>query len=275
MEVLQVSLQYAMGINMKKLVCFDMDMTLLDHATYSIPESAMKALDHLRAEGHIIVLASGRDMENEFSRPLAELVHPDAIVHANGLKVTIGNEKIYEHFMEKSIVKELLEFAEEHHICIGYNLGDIGYFVNKERVIEREVQVFGSCDRKFGDHGKLLDASLHALAVFGTLEQVQKLERAFPLLKFPMFSGNVGADIVDKNTSKAVGIEALLTHYQLGWDDVIAFGDSMNDMEMIHAAGCGIAMGNAIEPLKKAADFVTKAVNEDGIWYGLQKLGLL
>lgn len=260
---------------MKKLVCFDMDMTLLDHATYRIPESAMKALDRLRADGHIIVLASGRDMENEFSLPLANLVHPDAIVHANGLKVTIGDKKIYEHFMEKCLVKELLDYAELHHICVGYNLGDVGYFVNKERVIEREIQVFGSCDRKFGDPAKLLDAHLHALAMFGTTEQVQELEMAFPMLKFPMFSGNVGADIVDKNTSKAVGIQALLTHYNLEWKDVIAFGDSMNDMEMIEAAGCGVAMGNAIEPLKQAADFVTRAVDEDGIWYGLQKLGLV
>lgn len=260
---------------MKKLVCFDMDMTLLDHATYRIPESAMKALERLRAGGHIIVLASGRDMENEFSLPLANLVHPDAIVHANGLKVTIGENKIYEHFMEKSLVKQLLDYAELHHICIGYNLGDIGYFVNKERVIEREMQVFGSCDRQFGDPVELLDAPLHALAMFGTAEQVQELEKDFPMLKFPMFSGNVGADIVDKNTSKAVGIQALLTHYQLDWEDVIAFGDSMNDMEMIQAAGCGIAMGNAIEPLKQAADFVTRAVDEDGIWYGLEKLGMV
>lgn len=260
---------------MKKLICFDMDMTLLDHATYRIPESAMRALDQLRAFGHIIVLASGRDMENEFSLPLANLVHPDAIVHANGLKVTIGDKKIYEHFMEKSLVKELLDFAELHHICIGYNLGDIGYFVNKERVIEREIQVFGSCDRKFGDPEKLLDASLHALAMFGSTEQVEILEKAFPMLKFPMFSGNVGADIVDKGTSKAVGIQALLKHYHLKWDDVIAFGDSMNDMEMIQAAGCGIAMGNAIEPLKQAADLVTRAVDQDGIWYGLHKLGLV
>ena len=57
--------------------------------------------------------------------------------------------------------------------------------------------------------------------------------------------------------------------------DTIAFGDGPNDLDMIAYAGVGVAMGNAREGLKKIADFVTKPVNEDGISYAMQKLGLI
>lgn len=61
----------------------------------------------------------------------------------------------------------------------------------------------------------------------------------------------------------------------MGWEDVVAFGDSMNDMEMIEYAGLGIAMGNAIEPLKRVADFVTDPIDQDGVWHGLIHAGIL
>jgi len=57
--------------------------------------------------------------------------------------------------------------------------------------------------------------------------------------------------------------------------DTIAFGDGPNDLDMIAYAGVGVAMGNAREELKKIADFVTKPVNEGGIAYAMQKLGLI
>lgn len=260
---------------MKKIFCFDMDMTLLDHHTFEIPESAMTSLNQLREAGHIIVVASGRDMENTFSKHLAERVDPDAIVHTNGLKVTVKDEKIYESFMDPELVKALLDYGENHNICIGYNLGNIAYYVHHETVIQREIHDFGKCEREFGDPRELTKVKLHALAMFGTTENAKELEREFPMFKLPMFSGNVGADIIDKNVSKAVGIEALLKYYGMQWDDVVAFGDSMNDIEMVSKAGLGIAMGNAVEELKQKADFVTKAVDQDGIRYGLQHYGFL
>ena len=48
----------------------------------------------------------------------------------------------------------------------------------------------------------------------------------------------------------------------------------MNDMEIIRAAGCGVAMGNAIPALKEAADYVTDPIDRDGIWNACKKLGL-
>lgn len=260
---------------MKKLICFDMDMTLLDHKTFEIPASAMEALEGLRKKGFIIAIASGRDMDNEFSRPLARLVQPDAIVHSNGQKVTVGSRILRQKFMDPKLIGELMDFAKPRGICIGFNIGDKGCYLHQEKVIERERKLFGSCDREFIDPSNLLKEPLYALALFGTPEEAALIEQAFPMLKLPLFAAKEGADIIYREASKAEGIQVLLNYYGLSREDVIAFGDSMNDLEMIQFAGTGVAMGNAIPELKAAADFVTKPVDQDGILYGLQQLEVL
>ncbi|KJE26553.1 haloacid dehalogenase-like hydrolase family protein [Geobacillus kaustophilus] len=64
---------------------------------------------------------------------------------------------------------------------------------------------------------------------------------------------------------------------KLGIDkkDVYAFGDGLNDIEMLSFVGTGVAMGNAHEEVKRVADFVTKPVDKEGIWYGLKQLQLI
>ena len=114
---------------MKGIVSFDMDMTLLNHADYKIPDSAIKALDLLR-KNYYIVIATGRDMDAKFSEGLADEVKPDAIIHLNGNKITIGQKLIYEHCMKRELVEELLQFAEGKDYAIGMTVGDIDYFIN-------------------------------------------------------------------------------------------------------------------------------------------------
>lgn len=83
-------------------------------------------------------------------------------------------------------------------------------------------------------------------------------------------------DILPKGVSKAVGITAMLKKMMdISASEAVAFGDGYNDIEMLGLVGVGIAMGNAETALKQAADFVTKPVHEDGIMFGLKKIGLL
>lgn len=122
--------------------------------------------------------------------------------------------------------------------------------------------------------------SFYAMALFGwnpeeTIRAARLVEEHFPELKCPLFSRNEGADVIYRNVSKADGIRTLLDYYGMEEQDVVAFGDSMNDLEMIREAGIGVAMGNAVEALKAEADFVTKPIGEEGIRCGLEKLGLI
>ena len=155
------------------------------------------------------------------------------------------------------------------------NIGKYGCYVNKEVLIEHEKRIFGDGDREYIDESNLLTHPFYGLAYFGDPKGTDLLREAFPEIKTPLFADRRGADVITKEVSKANGIQALLDYYQKDWSDIVAFGDSMNDYEMIETAGIGVAMGNACEELKQRADAVCEDVCADGIYYQLKRMELL
>ncbi len=260
---------------MRKLVSFDLDMTLLDHETYEIPGSALEALERLRERGHVVVLATGRDMDNHYSRIFRDTVGADAVIHMNGTKITVGDELIYEHRMDAGLLERALQFAEDHGYSLGVTIGDEDYYTHSEQVAEHDVRRWGECGRQFQDPRKLLDLGVRTMAYIGPPDGARVIEAAFPELKLLLFAGLQGADVIEKAVSKAQGLERLCKYYGMELKDTYAFGDSMNDYEIIQTAGVGIAMGNALDVLKEAADYVTADIQEDGVYKACVHFGLI
>lgn len=82
-------------------------------------------------------------------------------------------------------------------------------------------------------------------------------------------------DIVGKNVSKTTGIDRLLSETGLDSVPTYAFGDGMNDLEMLQHVDYAIAMGNAVSALKDQADYITSSSIEDGIIHGLKYYDLI
>lgn len=82
-------------------------------------------------------------------------------------------------------------------------------------------------------------------------------------------------DIISKGISKATGVERLSAELGVDRDYTYAFGDGLNDIEMIQYVGTGVAMANGFKELKVAADIVTDSVFKDGISKGLKRLELI
>jgi hydroxymethylpyrimidine pyrophosphatase-like HAD family hydrolase len=74
------------------------------------------------------------------------------------------------------------------------------------------------------------------------------------------------------NTSKGKGVLQVAKRLGVKPEEIISFGDSYNDMDMLQHTGLGIAMGNAVPELKQVADFVTFSNQEDGVAYVLEAL---
>ena len=129
-------------------------------------------------------------------------------------------------------------------------------------------------DRKFRDPWKLLDMPVRTLAYIGHEPGTKEVEEAFPMLKLPMFSSREGADIIEKDASKAEGLKRLCKLWKIPLAQTIAFGDSMNDYEIVTTAGTGVAMGNAHPQLKAAADYVTDDIAKDGVYKACEALHL-
>lgn len=257
----------------KGIVSFDMDMTLLNHADWRIPDSAREALKRLR-ERYYVVIATGRDMDAKYSAGLMELVEPDAVIHLNGTKITVGGDLIYEHRMKKELVERLLRFTEGKEFAMGVSVGAEDYYMNPEYVTRHDWIRWKQSDRCFRDPWMLLDMPVRTMAYMGKEPGTKLVEAAFPEVRLPMFSSREGADVIERKVSKAEGLRKLCDYWGVPLENTVAFGDSMNDYEIIRMAGIGVAMGNARDELKPAADYVTAPVGEDGIWKACVHLGL-
>lgn len=258
----------------KRIVSFDLDMTLLDHKNWEVPHSSLKVLELLRKDS-VIVIASGRNLDNEMSSMYKELLCPDAIIHTNGTRVVAEGEVLYEHFMDKERLRALLAFAADRGISLGLSVDGHDYYLNPQQVEAFDRLRWGETRRSFRDGWELMEMPVRTLVYIGGPEQVKMLEEHFPDFKFPMFSGGMGADVMDRESSKAKGLLQLCQYYGIDRKNTIAFGDSMNDYEILKVAGIGIAMGNSIDTLKVVADYVTDDIDKDGIWKACKHFQLI
>ena len=198
----------------KRIVSFDLDMTLLDQATWKIPDSAIEAVEMLRKDS-IIVIASGRNMDGMVSVGYKQQIRPDAVIHMNGTRVVAGDELLYEHFMDKELLKRLLSYGEEREIAVGLTIDDKDYFVNPGRLtiefldpwknagtagtfayiksgsrLERIDKIrWGESMRNFQDPWKMLELPVRTLAYIGEADPVSDMEAHFPELNFVLPAG--------------------------------------------------------------------------------------
>jgi hydroxymethylpyrimidine pyrophosphatase-like HAD family hydrolase len=189
--------------------------------------------------------------------------------------VTVGDEIIYEHTFDKSLLKQILKYTEKTPYSVGTTVEDYDYYINPEGVKAHDICLWGQSSRKFNDPYKLLELNVRTMAYMGDETGAKAMEEEFPEIHVHMFADKKGADVVERKASKAVGLLRLCDYYKIPLSETIAFGDSMNDYDIIKAAGKGIAMGNAMEELKKAADYVTDPIDQDGIRNACLHFGLI
>ncbi len=267
---------------MRKVIFLDVDGTLINHSR-NIPESAKEALIKAKQNGHYLVLCTGRThkiIESEL------LIYFDGVVASAGAHILWGNEEIYHSSIPKEAISHAIKVLDKYgaNYVFQGNSGRVADEVNRNALIEF-FAVTGEKDisKSFVDNSDyhLLDKYsiesgfyIHATR---TVEEIQ--EELGDVIKVTGASfGNervYNGELTLNGVNKATGMERLLTHLGLTQADSVAFGDGPNDFEMIEYAHVGVAMGNAIDELKIVANMVTDHIDEDGLYNGFVKLGLI
>lgn len=259
---------------MSKLVFLDLDGTIIDHGSNSIPESTKIAIDKARANGHIISLATGRP-PFLISKVLSDDLHFDAIITANGRYVVYKGEVLRKSDIDKETVKHFIEEMATHSIDVALLSVDDYFMVKRTNDTWEKFTEFFHLEEPTLKPDKTDYEDVLQMVMFEeNHENLDMFRSHYPHLEFNI-SCPYGVDINTVGGMKEVGAETIRKYLNYPIKDTIAIGDGFNDISMIEHVGTGVAMGNACEPLKEAAQFVTASVDDDGIYKAFERLGLI
>ena len=274
-----------------KAVFFDLDGTLFT-STRGVANSTRKAIRELRHKGIFVGIATGRGPA--FVMPLLEDLDMDFAVTYNGQYIFTPKEIIFDNPLDKKTLKNLMTYATQNQADI--SLGT-AHGVNGSGLLKfGETRLAGFLSgllpsstsgvarnsfkhivrRILPQNAQLADKeeAIYQAMMVATRDETDKVQQAFPELLVTR-SNPYSVDLIPQGIGKLQGIAQLGERFGFEISQVIAFGDSENDINMLSGVGYGVAMGNALAEVKKAAVYVTETNNQDGIARALAYYGLI
>ena len=269
-----------------KILAFDMDGTLLNEKG-ALSEANEASLRRAMERGYHIVIATGRGYS----------AFPEAVLNMEGIRFMISSngahivdqqtrETIYSNLLTRDAVEAAMPWISDPDVM-------------REVFFHHQVYADRHCMEDLPRYGVLSEKSQHyvrttrkpvedAVALIREYaDQLENINLLFPdqekrLRYWQELSRIQGLTVVSSmpynielggaTTSKATALKALAEMLGLSHDNIMSFGDSSNDAQMLAAAQIAVAMGNAVEELKEAADVITLSNAEDGVAYALERL---
>ena len=279
---------------MKKIVFLDIDGTLVNYDN-TLPDSAKRAIQKARRNGHLVYACTGRS-KAEMPDYILD-IGLDGLIGGNGAYVEHNHQVIMHQMLSAKEVQQIVDWLHEKKLefFVESNNGLFAseHFREAARPVMQQYTIKKGKTKEEVENQEVEDV-LHGLVFGGNLyrddvnkisfilnsiEDYQAAKQAFPNLKAGKWGG-VGetalfGDLGVKDITKAHAIEILLDFLQAKREDTIAFGDAKVDIPMLDYCQIGVAMGNGGEEIKAMADMITDAVENDGLAKAFEKLGLI
>ncbi|WP_130860238.1 MULTISPECIES: Cof-type HAD-IIB family hydrolase [Gracilibacillus] len=235
-----------------KLIALDMDGTLLG-ADHQVSERNQHAIKQAQKKGVEVIISTGRHYQT--SSKVAEALGIDYLITVNGSEIwTLSGELISRQTIQPNTIKKLVDIKDEHNVW--------AWLASVTDLWRGEVPT---------------DLLAHQWLKFGfdtndptTKELIVKTLAEWDDVEVSNSSPtNIEVNAIGVN--KAAAIETICERLGITMNQVMAVGDSLNDIKMIEEAGLGIAMGNAQEPVKKVANQQTAANTQDGVAQAIER----
>ena len=230
---------------MSKIVFFDIDGTL-HYSGIGIPESAIKAVNQLIANGHKAVMCTGRSkgmMPEEYFH-----MGFHGMILGAGAYVEYEGKVIHQELMSEQEVQTVIDWGKKQKVGIILEGEQHGYYDpdnHDDYYVAMKNKTEVDCETTLYPISEAVDVPVNSV------------------------------EFVPMGVNKAKGIEQILEYTGISRDDSYAFGDSANDINMIQYVKYGTAMGNSVPELLEVAPYKTARADEDGIEKGLKKFGLI
>lgn len=274
----------------KKIIFLDIDGTLTEPGCNEPPESALQAIRAAQEKGNLVFLCTGRNYD--MLSPLLQYGF-DGVIASSGAYIRCGDDVIYDCPMTEAERKTVMELLQKNGIfrtveCVDGSYTDEGF----KQFLEENAEAGGNSELL--RWRRQIEASLNIrpmaeyrgqpvyklVMIFRSEKQLDEPRRVlgetfdFCIQESDQY-GFMNGELIKKEYNKGIALRKVCDHYGVSAEDSIAYGDSMNDLEMMEAAGISICMENGSGKLKELADEVCPSVEKDGIYHSFKKYHLL
>lgn len=256
-----------------KILVLDIDGTLTNSEKEISPETK-RGLLHIQERGHKVMLASGRPTPGmeRYAKELEFEKYGGYLLSFNGGKIINcrTGETVFQKTLPKEVIPGIFKMAvNEDCGFITYMYEEILCGTRMDEYIELESRINGMPVRSVENFLDYVDFDVNKCLMTAPPEKAAVMEKVlqekFGDIMSIYRSEPFFIELMPKGINKASSIDRMLSTVGLKRENTICCGDGFNDMTMIEYAGVGVAMANAQEPVKKAADYITKSNDEDGL----------
>lgn len=247
-----------------KLAAFDLDDTLLDKNN-EIPKSTVNILHQAHKCGVMITLVSGRAYPSA-NRIGLELGYDVPIICYNGAMIrSADGVSIFSDYLQEETGREIIDFCHLNGLYL--QMYDEQHNIVVEKINDKTLadpDYYNTGCREVGSFNNLKEIKTPKMMIFDTPDKISFLQKELePVFKDRLFftqSKNHLLEMMPPGINKAVSLARFANSLSYSAEEVMACGDNANDIEMVKWAGIGVAVANATDALKAAADYI--CVNE-------------
>lgn len=252
--------------NEKYAVFIDIDGTLITDS-FTPPEEILNAIEKARKNGHKVFINTGRSLANIPDELRSYALSLDGVISGNGSHIVLGGKEFYSVCFADSLLEDFCRYMleDESRTCLFEGVDEMFALGPEHECFGRYRHVIKSMDDY---RSKLLGQRVSVIAAKGTT--VEECRRRFgDAVAF--YSYKSFFDCVLKGCDKAKAIDIILKAADIPLKNTMAIGDSINDRPMIERCAVGVAMGNADDELKEAADYVTLTNKQFGVAAAIER----
>ncbi len=257
-----------------KALFLDIDGTILTPVD-KIETSTKKAVDEVQKRGLDVFLATGRPIHE--IKELADELGIPSFIGYNGAYAIYNGDDLFQEPMPAEMVDEFFKIAAVHrHEIVAYTNTSNAFTTLQNAKVEKFMKKFHLVQNE------LYSPAIRDRVLGMTLINLKETEQILYQINNGIHLSQVNIegmqhcyDVIRDTVNKGAGIQKVLQHLGIAKEAAIAFGDGLNDKEMLQSVGESFAMGNAHPELFKIAKHKTTSVTDSGIYNGLKQLSLL
>lgn len=277
----------------RKILFFDIDGTLIGKSMTLMPKT-MEAIQQAKDRGYLVYICTGRALTSVYPS-IRELCF-DGYITSAGSIIYVGQEAVYEHYLDKKLVESCLHlfgdqgiyFTLETKHGLYQTKGVEKFFEEMQEKLDNPNQELMRMKEVKRHRSHVLDFSMYNFDIPVTkitfvCRDKEKFERIRPYFtdnfNIVLFSEDdkqyCNGELIFKDCTKGHALKYICNYHGIDIKNSIAFGDSMNDYEMLEAAGTSVVSKAATDTLKAFGDYFFDDPDRDGIYHVMKEMKLI